>query len=327
MRCIMVLAGAVCLLLAMASALPNQPRNPVIGIVTLPSESGSCVTAHHVTGRRAPESVSATSCFWSIYSKWIEGSGIRVVPFLWDDTWSNQLALMGKLNGLLFTGGGLSGSTLAAYFQTVQKVYQYAMEQNAKGDPFVLWGTCEGFQLLSAAAANDIGVIVGGYVGMDPAIVPVNFTANQPTSRMFGAAPTSVLWELAREKTTVNWHSCGVLPSTFESNQQLRGNTRVLSTNVDVRGKPFVSSFEGTTAAVYATQWHPERVYEFSIPINGTKTQAAFHTSQYLSMFLRDQLQKNNHTFGTPEETEKHLLANYQPVNQGYGVEIYYFRK
>jgi hypothetical protein len=48
---------------------------------------------------------------------------------------------------------------------------------------------------------------------------------------------------------TVSWQGSASLKSFFQ----------LLSTNVDRKGKAFVSSVEAFNFPIYATQWHPER--------------------------------------------------------------------
>lgn len=75
---------------------------------------------------------------------------------------------------------------------------------------------------------------------------------------------------------------------------------------------------------MYATQWHPERPpYEFSDPAISHDLNTV-GVSDYLSMFLRMQLMKNNHTFPSLEEQDKHSVWNYPFVNLGEGTQLFF---
>ena len=54
-----------------------------------------------------------------------------------------------------------------------------------------------------------------------------------------------------KENVTMNNHQSGVSPTTFTTNSALASFYRVLSTNVDRKGKPFVSSIEGIKYPVF----------------------------------------------------------------------------
>lgn len=57
----------------------------------------------------------------------------------------------------------------------------------------------------------------------------------------------------------MNNHQQGVAPEDFAAAPSLAGRFKVLSTNVDRGGRPFVSSLEGDSLPIYATQYHPEK--------------------------------------------------------------------
>merc|ERR1712000_357523 len=152
-----------------------------------------------------PSSASnAKHCVEGYYVKWLEMSGVRVIPFPWNATQTEQRALASKINGILFPGGGLDGSILDEYANKVSQILSMAIEWNSQGDKFVLWGTCQGFQVLSAAAARNPNVIVGPYQGMYPSMMPLNWTSNTKSSRMFGQAPTEIMSWLSTRPTTLN---------------------------------------------------------------------------------------------------------------------------
>jgi hypothetical protein len=59
---------------------------------------------------------------------------------------------------------------------------------------------------------------------------------------------------------TVNLHHDGVPPSAFAPGTKLADAFTVLSTNVDLNGKVFVSTMEATGGApIWGAQWHAER--------------------------------------------------------------------
>ncbi len=104
--------------------------------------------------------------------------------------------------------------------------------------------------------------------------LPLTFAPAAATSRLWGNAGDAINKILSTEPVTMNNHHDGVIPSTWNGEQRhamhslfrtfgvccnadsplLGGRFNILSTNVDRVGREFVSSFEGKTLPIYATQ-------------------------------------------------------------------------
>ena len=100
---------------------------------------------------------------------------------------------------------------------------------------------------------------------------------------------------------TLNNHHQGVTPHDFHANPQLPRAFEVLATNLDRKGREFVSVVEGKGGLpVWATQWHPEKnIFEQTrdLPDAGwwpyeaiAHTRAAVAVTQYLANFFVDQV-------------------------------------
>merc|ERR1711879_233907 len=63
---------------------------------------------------------------------------------------------------------------------------------------------------------------------------------------------------MGTQNITENSHHSGVKPTVYEAGK-LKDFFQVLSTNVDSRGRPFVSTVEARHYPISATQWHPEK--------------------------------------------------------------------
>jgi gamma-glutamyl hydrolase len=252
------------------------------------------------------------------------------------------------VNGVLLPGGILEAeqAVYERYFATVQYIFDWTVERNRLGDPFVLWGTCQGFELINAAAARSLSVVLPGFSGMDPLMMRVNLTQFANASRLWGSAPPNIIDAITRHNTTLNWHSKGITPAEYAANignlssllrplssllrplssllRPLSSLLRPLSTTNDVSGRTFVSSLEGISSEIYATQFHPERPpYEFDNDFIGHEPMA-IQVSNFLSLFLRQRLMRNNHTFESPDAAERLLIENYPVSNEGWGVQVYY---
>ena len=315
-----ILVAALGLLLAtstVVTAYPLQPANPVIGIVTHPMDE--CNTP--------PAGVQANSCLESFYVDWLEAAGIRVVPVPYNSSIEYHMYLAQRLNGILFPGGGSGGAQLQRYFAKAQAVFNQTLAWNAAGDPFFLWGTCMGFQVLCSCAAGTLDVITGTYPGMEPLMMALNFTAAQPSSKLLGDAtcPSYVRNVLQTQNSTLNWHQDAVLTSEWTKRPALAKNLVVLSTNTAPAGNVvFASAVESPVANIFATQFHPERPpYEFSDDGIG-HTAGDVAVSQYLADFIVSRLRMNNHTFETPQDAEALRIARFPRVDYGWGYKSYF---
>ncbi len=127
------------------------------------------------------------------------------------------------------------------------------------GDYFPLWGTCQGFQLLSVLAAQDQSVLLRNYYDSYNYSIPLVLTSNAASSRLFNALSSETVKTLTQKNVTQNLHHNGVLPKSFTENANLAKVFTLLSVNTDRKGTPFGSTMEGKELPFYSTQWHPER--------------------------------------------------------------------
>ena len=325
-RLVVLVAAVVAIVAAVAIAAPSpyptQKQVPVIGILVSPLEE--CNPPPADIAAQKPN-----GCIESYYSRWLEASGARIVPIPWNNTASTAHLdyLLARVNGVVFPGGGLGQDDFPTYFATLSHIVDYALARNAQGDAFLTWGTCYGFQMTAAAVAKNLSVVQGGYSGMYPLMMALNFTSAQPRSKMFGtaAAPQSLLRDLATKPTTLNWHHAGIAPSTWYGNARITSTLRALSTNTEPSGlKQFISSYEAISANIFATQFHPERPpYEFSNPGIG-HAPAAIGVSRYLADFVVGRAKLNNHTFENAADSEAIIVERHPLAYQGWGTETYY---
>lgn len=277
---------------ASASAL-NQ--RPIIGVLTHPADSGF----HYLAAS---------------YVKWVESAGGRVVPISYNATDSEVQQIVSSVNGLLFPGGG------ADLHDTGRALFKYAIEENTvKGNYFPFWATCLGFEwTMQYFSGNDN--ILGGFDAENISL-PLLFTPAVSESRLFASASDSLMNIFADStfSVTMNNHQSGVSPAAFNASAQLVGNFSVLSTNVDRKGKVFVSTVEHKTLPFYASQWHPEKNgFEFAVYHDGTPVEVIRHTAEailagaYPVTFLVNEARKNNNRFPTAKDEVDALIYNYK---------------
>jgi len=192
--------------------------------------------------------------------RYLQEQGLYVVPLRYDMDSESLADLLPKLSGVLFTGGGTELAKGRPYYETGKAVYDFVISEGEQGRPFPLFGVCLGYEMISIITADDPNILDTGFDSYDYAL-PLQFTSEAQSSVMFGDAPEALMKALKTQNLTLNDHECGVTPTTFATNSKLKKMFKVLSTNTDRKGKPFVSSIEARDSAhfpIFALQWHPE---------------------------------------------------------------------
>jgi len=284
------------LLVLMLNSVQALNKRPIIGILTKPNN----------------ETAPTKLVFSGDYVSWLEQSGARVVP-IWVDASHDEIRKQfSNLNGILFTGGGLSLAAHTQYYQTAQFIFNLAKEANDKGDHFPIWGTCMGFQLLSILAAQDHSVLLEYAYDSYNYPLALEMTADAKSSRIFGHAPQHVWDALTKQRMTQNLHHDGVLPQTYKSNKNLESIFDVISINHDKKGKPFASTIEGKKYPFYGTQWHPERnQFDWGIQEALNRSPEAIAAIQWVSAFFVQEAQKNDHHYPTEAQANSANVHNW----------------
>lgn len=237
-------------LFAAVAAVPSPA--PVIGVLALPIDA-QCDTmssshAHH----DAVHNWTATSCFHSLYVKWLEAAGARVAPLPYDLPTDEFDALVGALNGALITGGGTDLSSLSSpYMKAAERLYAHSLALHAQGETWPLWGTCMGMQVLSILGAKDPSVLLSYAYDAEGLQLPLVPTPAAASSRLLcdGCLPAEARTTLLTRNATVNLHHDGVPPEAWRRSTRLAKAFNLLSTNVDAQGKAFASTIEATNGA------------------------------------------------------------------------------
>lgn len=298
------------LILPVVTALNNRP---IIGIMT------------------QPHSTSQDSSYLAAsYVKFLESAGARVVPVHYDSSPLELTTLFKQINGLVMPGGGADLANTTQMRRSGQVLYDLAVKANDAGDPFPIWGTCMGFQLLSLLTAQDDSILCHACFDSEGTPMPLDFSEPLASkSRLFGAMTDELKHKLSTENLTENSHHDGVPPSVFQSNQRLHQFYHVLSTNVDYTGAPFTSTIEAIDYPFAATQWHPEKNnFEWTTKLGRRAiphSADAVLVSQYMANFVVNEARKSTHQFHTEEEEAAALIYNFPAVKDpaGYFVQIY----
>jgi len=284
--------------------------NPVIGIVAQDLK--------HPQPGRGPSYIAAS------YVKWLESAGARVVPIMVNQTKEQYTHLFNSLNGVLFPGGA-ANLTSSGYQRAAQTFYELALEANARGDYFPVWGTCLGFEELSYLTSGKLMLTRTNTSGM---ALNLNFSPDSKQARLFSGFPECLLQDMAAEALTENSHIWSLSVETFNSNEKLSSFYRILTTNTDGKTE-FVSTMEAIDVPIYGTQWHAEKnAYEWTRPYI-PHSPSAIKLTFYMADFFVNEARKSFHKFASEEEEDRVLIYNYNPIYTGTGKspfeQMYFF--
>ena len=299
----------------------NQVLNdrPVIGVLSLPNKPQDLVQ-------------QGTSCIPSSYVQWLEAAGARVIPLKVDSTLEVVKSLLSKVNGVLFTGGNSEfwkDSTLTTYAKMGCDIYDLVLKANDLGKYTPIWGTAEGFQLITLCASQKSKQVITSFNGQPGYVQVSELTADGSSSKIFSARKgDQVMNILKNDKITYLQHSQGISPDKFVTFSTLLSAFKVLSTQKDLNGASFVSIIEGKNYPIYGVMFNPEKnVYEWEYPSAIPHSYNAVKAADYFARFFVNESRKNTNA---PEKTSSKaldalLIYNYQVyyLNGEYD-QIYY---
>ena len=206
------------------------------------------------------------------YVRYLTMAGAKVVPIVHNISDSELYKLLDKVNGVLFTGGGLTlvdpkTKEYHPYTKTSDKILNYAINRTDSGDYFPLIGICQGFQLLNILKSDDKLVLKDSpSMIKNDTLNPV--IDNYESSRIFKQMDSNAEWAFSKEIIVVNLHYFGIhLVDYFFNRPELSSFYRMITYEQDDDMRLVVTGIEAFHYPIYAFQFHPERnLFEFSIP-------------------------------------------------------------
>jgi gamma-glutamyl hydrolase len=239
-------------------------------------------------------------------------------------------ALFTQVNGLLLPGG-LTSITNSTFASAAQLLVALALDANAHGDTFPVWGTCLGFEQLMVYTSGHPNSTVGvlSPVEAEDVFLDLDFFPGALSASLLAAAPPDVVAVLRKGNVTINMHQWGVLNATFFSNAALSAQWTPLATSTDPAGNCFISLVEHRAFPIFGSQFHPEKnVYEWAQGHpDFVHSAAAVRASQYLAQQFVDATRASSHAFASPEAEQAALIYNWNPTFTGVNghVEQTYF--
>jgi len=291
--------------------ISNQPERygendrPVIGILTQELDA-SLIS-------RLPKGHNYTSYLAASYVQWVMAGGARVVPVIIGQDQQYYQQLFNSLNGLLLPGGSAPLTGSGGYAEVGGLFYEMAKTANDGGEVFPVWGTCNGFELLTVLSSKDISRLTD-CDSQDDA-VPLHFLPHWEHSNIFSSAPPDVIREITEEKITINFHNHCMTPTNF-TRYGMDKFWNPLSTNYDRHNLEYLSTIEAKNYPFIGVQFHPEKnIFEWSVKEPRIPhSRHAVHVSLYFATHFVNLARSSTHRFTDRETLERFLSYRYQPL-------------
>lgn len=119
--------------------------------------------------------------------------------------------------------------------------------------------------------------------------------------------------------------SLQIHPTDFKNDPILPKFFKMLSTNVDLNGRPFVSSVEAISFPFFALQWHAERTqFEWSINDDLDHGALSIAVHSYVAQRWLFHVRKNQHRFPSVKQEQQALIYQYAPYYNGNSTSSLY---
>ncbi|XP_024399813.1 gamma-glutamyl hydrolase 1 [Physcomitrium patens] len=294
--------------------VPSQNR-PLIGILSQPGDGmGYSLTSTGGLEKPVPPGYS-TSYIAASYVKFVEMGGARAVPLIWNEPEETLRKKFSAINGILFPGGGTSLKD-SPFFRVADKLFNWAIEANDRGDHFPIYGVCLGFELLSVIVSKNHDILEPFHAENNPG--PLLFVGDSAKHEgMFKWIPLNIIDELYEQKLTMQNHKWGLSPEKWISTPELNDFFQILTVTPDLNEKLYVSTVEAREYPILGVQWHPEKnAFEWGID-NIPHSADAIRITQSVANFLIAEARKSTHTPSSFKEEQDFLIYNHAPVYTG----------
>merc|ERR1712156_526642 len=260
--------------------------------------------------------VNKTSYIGAAYVKYIESAGARVVPVLinQDDVYYEMI--FNSTNGLLIPGGAVSLTT-SGYAKAGLKLFNMAMKSWDEGsDPYPIWGTCLGFELLALLAAEGQPNLAS-CLSVDQALA-LNLTQEFEEIKIGKAMPSETVSIVSNKEVTIIFHHWCLTSQNFSA-FHMENFWKMLATGKDVNQLEFIALMEAHEYPIWASQFHPEKnPYEWTRHYNNIPhSKEAMDVSAFFARYFVEQTRKNWRHFEARDIEEDHLIYNFHPEYTG----------
>jgi hypothetical protein len=181
------------------------------------------------------------------YIQWLESVGIHSIEIPYD---SNPIPYLNKCKGVIWIGGAIENKKYddyrETYMNTLWTSFEYAKIQTDQGKPFLIWGTCLGFEILYAFSIGlPLKEVLEKRINNNP--LPIYFTNHKTTLKKWFPLELRKQMELA--PCLVHHHKYGMTKETP-------------FITIVAKQDGFIDMFEYKDYPFYGIAGHPERTFD-----------------------------------------------------------------
>ena len=306
-------------------------NGPVVGILTLPTSP-----------KDSTFSKSSFSMIPGSYVKWLEQTGIRIIPLRYDMPIKVIQQMMGIMNGILITGGSTSLFHLhtrrcqfkrvlnkkaickSPYMWKIEYIIKMAKKLNDRGKHFPIWGTCLGFEAMLYSLSN--------YTLSRKRISSINHSLNlnfdsKYTDFLQKYFDKDLMDHISNEPLIYFNHKYAFTPEQINNNKYAKDNIEILSTTKLENNKNIVSMIKHKQYPFIGVQFHPEKIqFEHRSSVKTNVSFESIEASHRLAMMFFDQVKQNQNEIQNEKQLEALLIYNY-PLYKSSGPyeQVYVF--
>ncbi|CAG9325427.1 GGH1_4 [Blepharisma stoltei] len=279
----------------------KSASKPVIGMLTLPNDIDFADQPNVKAFIRTP------------YVHYFESAGMRVVPILHTLDEEELDEILGKINGIVFTGGstklnswGEDGEIIySQYVKTADYLLKSTIRKNDNGEYFPLMGICLGMEVLTMVTSKSCTLT---YTDAWNHTINALFTEKAPYSKLFKNVNPMILYYLNKYNITAQNHHWGISIETYKKKEKLNTFWDILGLSYDRGMVPYLSFIEAKNYPIYAYMFHPEKTPYKWEEAEVDHSIIAIEASQYFSYFFSLEIRKNNNSFEDYEDYIEHSI-------------------
>ncbi|XP_045480403.1 gamma-glutamyl hydrolase B-like [Harmonia axyridis] len=275
---------------------------PIIGILSEePQAINECVP-----------NVEINTYIAASYVKLLESAGARIIPVWLGQDQQYYERVVSYTNGMLFPGGSNRFNETKGYGETAQIIFDIAKRHNDQGVYYPIVGICLGMEVLAYTSNESKDIRVDCQA--TKLTLPLEFEEDFRESRIFRDLPNDILLDMKNKNVTYNNHEYCLTREVLESNN-LTDSWRVVTENVDVNGKRFISLMEHKRYPFYGYQFHPEKIkFEFNESFKFPHDVYSGRVTQYFADFSVGECRKNNNSFPDKDIEHRSFIYNFKTV-------------
>lgn len=176
-------------------------------------------------------------------------------------------------------------------------ILKYAKQQNDAGNPFPVWGTCLGIQLLAYLTSNYNSTIISRVHGDDAIILPLTLIGDSYLFKTFTNAQINGV----SKGTGVFYfnHNWAVTLDTWNTNPYLKNFWTLTATATTPQNEKFVAGWQAKNYPFFGVQFHPEK-NPFEWKVYADRSLEAIEVVQIISNRFVEIARQGKNRFASP---------------------------